>query len=61
MYMYINVRKFDFDKSILKILHTNVEFILLIKKTVNILSKRLRLVILAHATLKITNTNQYTK
>ena len=55
--MHINIRNFNLDKRILKIFHTNVEFILLIKKTVNSLSKRLILAILAYATAKLKDIN----
>ena len=52
MDMKIFIRKkstFGLDKIILKISRTNVEFILLIQKIFNSLSKRLRLVVLAYA------------
>ena len=50
MYMYINRKTFNFEKSILKILRTNMEFLLLIQETVHSLSKRLILVVLAYTT-----------
>ena len=52
MYVYINGRTFNFDKRVLKISCTNVEFISLIQKSVNSLSKRLSLVTLSYETEK---------
>ena len=50
MYLYINRRNFDVDKRILKTPHTDVEFLLLIQRTVNSLSKWFTLVIIEYAT-----------
>ena len=52
IWKYSNVKNkvFGFDKSILKISHTNMEFILLVHKTINGFSKGLRIVLLEYAT-----------